>query len=116
MRRLRRGAIPLDRAHALAGKMVRCLYCYGHIGRDDYGRICRHCGGRGYIYHDWNRPPANAAEPLRMPPNSCTKCGDGTEPGHELCDGCERARRNEQPSNIPEDNWRRSLRFPTRRR
>ncbi len=34
---------------------------------------------------------------LRLPPNCCTVCGDGTSPGRERCDGCER-RKPAKPS------------------
>ena len=49
---------------------------------------------------------------LALPPNSCTHCGDGTEPGREKCARCER---DTKPANIPEDRWRASVRYPRSR-
>lgn len=42
------------------------------------------------------------ARRLKMPPNSCTHCGDGTEPGHELCTGCEKRRAEIARPRFPE--------------
>jgi hypothetical protein len=55
-------------------------------------------------------------ETLRMPPDSCKRCGDGTEPGHELCSACEKQATEAQRPRIPGDNWRASLGFRRYRR
>ncbi len=52
---------------------------------------------------------------VTMPPNSCTNCGDGTEPGRELCSMCEYKRDLAALRKIPGDNYRASVRFPKSR-
>lgn len=49
---------------------------------------------------------------LTMPPDCCSSCGDYAGPGREKCSRCER---DSKPANIPEDNWRRSVRYPRSR-
>ena len=59
---------------------------------------------------------AGLAAAREVSSDTCTQCGDGTRPGHELYDGCETSRARQTTSRIPEDSWRRSVLVPRRRR
>lgn len=59
MKRLRRGVPPLNWNDIIAGKLIRCAYCYGTIGFDRHGRRCLMCAGTGYIYRHLAPTPAN---------------------------------------------------------